>query len=122
MKFSLKALTATTLSFLGMSQLESVNAGITLGECPSADTIPVQKNFDLGRYAGQWYEIASDKATEFTIATTCTTANYTPLANGDIEVVNRGYYWYALGQYISVKGEAACDPNEGVCIINFFGR
>lgn len=118
MKFSLTALTATTLSYL----TQSVNAGLVLGECPSPDSIPRVENFDLTRYVGQWYEIASDKATEFTIATTCTTAKYTPLANGNVEVVNRGYYWYALGQYISVDGEASCQSTgEGVCTVNFFG-
>ena len=120
MKFSLTALTATALSYL----TQSVNAGLVLGECLSPDSIPRVENFDLSRYVGNWYEIASDKATEFTIATTCTTAKYTPLANGNVGIVNRGYYQYALGQYISVDGEASCDANtnEGVCTVNFFGK
>ena len=119
MKFSLAALTATTLSYL----TQFVNAGQVLGECPSLDSIPRVENFDVGAYVGQWYQIATDKGTRFG-ETACTTAEYTPLANGNVKVVNRAYGFEGLGGYYSVEGEASCDLNnqEGVCIVNFFGQ
>ncbi len=61
---------ATTTERLGLAPLEVV---------PSVD---------LARYAGRWYEIASFPQS-FQRGCTATEANYTPLPDGDIRVVNR---------------------------------
>ncbi len=57
---------------------------------PGSDKPPLQAvaAVDLARYLGQWYEIAS-YPNPFQRDCTATTANYSQLPNGAIQVVNR---------------------------------
>ncbi|OBS80720.1 hypothetical protein A6R68_21076 [Neotoma lepida] len=55
-----------------------------LGECPSP---PVQKNFDILKYLGKWYEIEKIPAT-FDKGD-CNQANYVQMENGNIKMLNQ---------------------------------
>jgi apolipoprotein D and lipocalin family protein len=82
----------------------------------SLDTVP---NVNIDRYAGTWYEVARFPNT-FEKGLECVSATYTPLANGKIEVLNKGVK--AEGKVKSITGKAwRPDANrEGVLKVSFF--
>lgn len=67
--------------------LSSIVFALVLGsQVAQAEVRPVPY-VDLARYAGKWYEIGSFPQ-GFQRGCKCVTANYLPLSNGQIEVVN----------------------------------
>lgn len=54
------------------------------GWCPD---FPLQENFDLSQYLGQWHEAARMKGTQFESGD-CGWANYSLRENGHVKVVN----------------------------------
>ena len=75
------------------------------GTAAAAGSSPGIKGFDITRYTGTWYEIARLPA-PFEKGLTNVTATYTPLSNGKIEVVNRGFRGSAQAAENSIKGRA----------------
>lgn len=78
------------------------------GSCPD---VPVQADFDVGRYYGDWYEFER----YFFIAETllkCSAAQYSPLPDNTIQVINSGKN-FITGRESSVVGSARVDPNAG---------
>lgn len=72
------------------------------------DTVP---ELDIERYMGTWYEIAR-LPNSFEKDLSCTTANYSLLENGKVQVINRGYS--ALkDEYKEAKGKAWL-PNTSI--------
>jgi lipocalin len=59
-------------TFLVVSK--SVNGGIAFGDCLNPS---LQENFDIGNYAGVWYEQRRDTAALFELGE-CSQAKYTP--------------------------------------------
>lgn len=89
--------------------------------CTSSRELPTVDKVDLTRYAGKWYEIAR-LPNRFEEGLECVTANYTLLENGEIEVLNKGYYTQDNSQYKTAKGQAMVpDPNKpGEIKVTFF--
>ena len=110
----MKTLSATALFLAGQSE-----AKWSKGTCPE---VPTVQNLDASRYVGKWYEMARDQQIPFELGASCTTAHYTVRDDGDLDVANRSWYWYAFGQYISVHGKARCDTAHGECTVGFFGQ
>jgi len=81
---------------------------------------PVQ-GFDSGRYLGTWYEIARLDH-RFERGLEDITATYTSRADGDIEVLNRGYD-VAKGEWREIQGRAKFvgSPNVASLGVSFFG-
>lgn len=77
---------------------------------------PVQE-LDLKRYLGQWYEIARYDHF-FERGLTNTTANYSLLEDGKIQVVNSGYKNDAYQESI---GKAKTTDTIGLLRVSFFG-
>ena len=73
-----------TIISLGISFFFFGSMGVAMGEAP----LPVVSNVDLNRYVGKWYEIARYPAW-FQKGCFGSTAHYSLLDNGKIEVVNR---------------------------------
>jgi lipocalin len=65
----------------------------------------VVRDVDLNKYAGTWYEIAR-LPNYFERKLKCTSATYTLMKDGRIEVVNKGHYINDPGKTSSVKGIA----------------
>jgi len=78
-------------------------------------------NVDLERYVGKWYEIASIP-TWFSRNLVCVTATYTPMDDGRIEVLNKGFRNSPEGQLSQIRGTARVpDPNvPGRLRVSFF--
>ena len=92
-------------------------------KCPDPSSFTVEQNFDLARYAGEWYEIQRDKNTPFEWAAECTTAHYTPRENGtDVTVVNRSWEWWTLFNYHDIHGYATCPTDEARCDVVFYNK
>ena len=88
---------------------------------------PVQtvENVDLNRYAGLWYEIAKIPNSFQKKCLAKTTAEYTLLENGTVQVINRCQE--ADGQTNSAKGIARIVDTKSnaklqVSFVRFFGR
>lgn len=60
-----------------------------LGGCRTDDLPPAVKKLDIARYCGKWYEVAR-LPNWFEDGLSDVTADYTPVGNGKIKVVNRG--------------------------------
>jgi len=79
------------------------------------------KNFDKERYLGKWYEIARiDFKYERDLNNT--TAEYSPMSNGKIKVVNKGYN-YKKKKWETATGKAKFvgDENTAMLKVSFFG-
>ncbi len=85
-------------------------AALALAGCatplPPPATVP---RVDLGRYAGLWYEIESFPSV-FQSGCECTTAEYRPLSDGTVEVVNS---CYRGGRLRTIRGTARAMPGSG---------
>jgi len=77
---------------------------------------------DLERYEGKWYEIGRF-GLFFEMGLTNVTAEYTLMEDGEIRVVNQGFYGSPNGLKSSIKGTAyAPNPDEtGKLLVRFFG-
>lgn len=76
---------------------------------------------DVGRYVGTWYEIASVKQF-FSIGLVNTTANYSPLPDGSIQVVNSGRYFTKDGPLSTIVGSAVpVDSSNARLNVSFTG-
>jgi lipocalin len=106
MKFSLIA----GLAALGM--VDQTQATISGGSCPK--TITTMDPFNPSAYLGRWYDASSD----FRFTGPCTTATYQLKENGNIQIKNRGWFWWFFFSYYTVMGEAACNT-DGKCWVNF---
>ena len=63
----------------------------TVGASAAAEPLRVVSHVDLGRYVGTWYEIASIPASFQRFCAGGTTATYTLLPNGQVQVTNQCY-------------------------------
>lgn len=83
------------------------------GGCPSATA---ENDFDIKGYLGIWYEISAYPAI-FSIATSCTQAEYLLLPNNSIQVNNTALQF---GHYTNIIGNAI-QPElaVGELIVNF---
>jgi len=63
----------------------------TIGTTAGASGLRVVSHVDLGRYVGTWYQIASIPASFQSFCAGGTTATYTVLENGQVEVQNQCY-------------------------------
>ncbi len=88
--------------------------------CSSTRELPTEKNVDLNRYAGVWYEIAR-LPNRFERNLKCVTAQYKLLGPNKIEVVNKGYS-ITKNKYKSVKGKAWVPDNamQGRIKVQFY--
>lgn len=78
-------------------------------------------NFQIGRYVGQWYEIARlDHPFERGLSRI--TATYTPREDGGVTVVNRGYA-VEDGEWKEAEGKAYFveGADKGYLKVSFFG-
>ena len=96
-------------SILGLA-----SAGLHAGECPK--TVNTVSPFDAAAYMGTWYEAKAD----FFFSGPCTTATYALKSNGDVEVKNRGWFWWFFLSYFTLSGQAGCPASDaGKCWVNF---
>jgi len=93
--------------------------------CPGCGGIPSGvepvNNFEIGRYAGIWYEIARlDHPFERDLENV--SATYRPQENGSIEVINRGFDRREK-RWKTVRGKAKFvgDRRTGRLKVSFFG-
>jgi apolipoprotein D and lipocalin family protein len=94
---------------------------VTLAGCAGIPKgITPVKNFDAQRYLGEWYEIARLEHS-FEKGLSDITANYSPLADGGMKVVNRGYD-AQKGEWRVAEGKAYPmeDPGIGYYKVSFF--
>ncbi len=76
---------------------------------------------DVNRYIGTWYEIASVKQF-FSIGLVDTTANYSLLPDGSIQVVNSGHYFTKNGPLSIITGTAVpVDASNARLNVSFTG-
>jgi apolipoprotein D and lipocalin family protein len=81
--------------------------------CKSTKLIPAPvKYVDVTRYAGLWYEIASNPTT-FTKGCQCTTAEYTIKDDGTLNVLNKCRKGPNGSKISSISGTAFVVPNSG---------
>ncbi|CAF3535131.1 unnamed protein product [Rotaria sp. Silwood2] len=78
----------------------SIAGTFAANECPK---IVTQKNFDINKYFGFWYE-AYRNENLFEIGYTCSNATYTKNDDGSVGVWNQAHN--AVGTYESIKGTA----------------
>ena len=64
---------------------------------------------------GTWYEQKAD----FFWSGECTTATYTAMANTDIEVKNRAWFWWFFLTYFTLSGSATCLTTQAECWVTF---
>ena len=85
------------------------------------DTVKPVGNFEVGRYLGQWYEIARLDH-RFERGLQQVTADYALNPDGSLKVVNRGFS-AADGAWKEAEGRAVFvrDPDEGYLKVSFFG-
>ena len=110
--------TAFALALLALNDLDQVNAGYWFGSCPTTTN---QANIDLPSYLGTWYEFTRDSTFIVETGTSCTTATYSSNAFGNINVVNRSYYWPMsfTADWITAEGQASCSAAAGSCNVGF---
>jgi apolipoprotein D and lipocalin family protein len=79
------------------------------------------KDFDKERYLGKWYEIARIDF-KFERDMNNTTAEYSPMANGKIKVVNKGYN-YKKKKWETATGKAKFVGDESTAMlkVSFWG-
>ena len=101
--------------FLAALATNEASALLTWGEkCPSG-VISTMAGFDKQKYLGRWYAQEQD----FRFSGPCTTATYKLNSDGNIDVANRGWYWWFFFTYYSVNGTASCPTNDGKCWVTF---
>lgn len=110
-------------SFL-FSALALLGAGLAvllLGGCATRPPLQTVPQVDLQRYAGTWHEIARSPNWFQRKCTGATTAEYTPMEDGRIRVVNRCQT--ASGKWQEVQGTARVipDSNQARLKVNFGG-
>ena len=110
--------TALGLALLALNDLGQVNAGIWFGSCPATTN---QANINLNSYTGVWYEYTRDAAFAYETFSSCTTATYSVLSSGNVNVVNRCYYWPLsfTASWVTANGEASCNAAAGACTVGF---
>ena len=107
MKFSL-------IASLAALSIDQTQATISSGDCPK--TVNTMPGFAVGPYLGRWYDMSSD----FFFAGPCTSATYLLKDNGNVQIKNRGWFWWFFFSYYSVLGEATCSATDnGKCWVNF---
>ena len=74
------------LGYIGTGVLYGgyIAARVIFGSCPKVE---LQKNFDLEKYLGTWYEMKRSESITFEEGT-CVTAHYSLLESGYVEVLN----------------------------------
>jgi apolipoprotein D and lipocalin family protein len=110
----MKAISAITAALL----LGTAEASISDGACSSYTS---QASFDKAKYLGKWHEIHGDYGNPGEFGAACTTAQYRLKTDGDIQVTNRGNYWWLLGGYVHLGGDARCNNSDGRCTVAFYG-
>jgi len=83
--------------------------------------VTVVNNFNAQRFLGTWYEIARYDH-RFERGLEKVTANYSPMRDGGIQVINRGYN-AERGMWQQVKGKAyfTGSPSRGALKVSFIG-
>ncbi|XP_044746729.1 apolipoprotein D-like [Coccinella septempunctata] len=87
------------------------------GKCPEIDS--VQKNFDLNKYTGRWFE-AEKYFANFELGKKCIFADYSLFENGTMKVLNQDIN-INTHKKSSIEGNArpAGDDKEGKLLVNF---
>lgn len=104
--------------------LAALAAAFLVVACSSPTPPPgvtVVSPFDSQRFMGKWYEIARlDHHFERSLQKV--TANYSPLDDGGIRIINRGYN-RERGMWQEVKGKAyfTGSPDRGALKVSFIG-
>lgn len=104
--------------------LAALAAAFLVVACSSPTPPPgvtVVSPFDAQRFMGNWYEIARlDHRFERNLQKV--TANYSPLDDGGIRVINRGYN-IERGMWQEIKGKAyfTGSPDRGALKVSFIG-
>jgi apolipoprotein D and lipocalin family protein len=87
---------------------------------PDGPPLRTVEKVDLSRYAGTWYEIATIPMS-FQKGCVAVTATYTPLPDGDIQVVNRCRQGTLDGPERTATGKAwTVDPSNAKLEVRFF--
>lgn len=110
------------IKFLGLALL-GVGAFVLINSCSVKvpENVTVVKNFDVEKYAGNWYEIARfDFKYEKDMKNV--SATYTLNEDGSIQVVNKGYD-FIKNEWKEVKGKAKFvgDEDKAALKVSFFG-
>ena len=90
------------LGYIGTGALYGgyIASRVIFGSCPKVE---LQKDFDLERYLGVWYEMKRSESVTFEKGT-CVTARYSLLDSGYVEVLNSILLY--SGELYSRVGEA----------------
>jgi apolipoprotein D and lipocalin family protein len=108
--------------FRTVGRLLALLGASALAGCTAAPSgVRPVTGFDAERYLGKWYEIARLDHS-FERGLTNVSATYTPLENGGIRVVNRGWN-PEKGKWKQAEGRAyfTGDPDTGSLKVSFFG-
>jgi apolipoprotein D and lipocalin family protein len=119
-RIKLRARAAGPIGGLGLALFA---ATFMLAGCgASGPPLPTVEYVDLARYAGRWYEIAR-YPNSFERNCAGVTADYTPLPNGEIEVLNTCRKFTIDGRLESAKGTARVVDTEtnAKLKVRFFG-
>ena len=104
-----------------ISKLLSIAALVNATSASGCPDVPVQADFDPVSYTGRWFTISRNKNSPFEWWGQCETADYTLKDDGDIKVVNRGWFWWGAG-YATAVGNANCPNGEAKCHVDFTGK
>ena len=94
------------------------DAKVHIGGCPKPDVV---QDFDMSRYDGQWYEIATSPDNVLESGWSCVSESYTSKNNGFYDIHTpyikdgKPHLW-AKGQ------EMVCPGTDGHCVVNFKGQ
>ena len=104
--------------------IAAVTAAFLVVACSSPTPPPgvtVVSNFDAQRFLGTWYEIARFDH-RFERGLEKVTANYSPMDDGGIQVINRGYNPdREMWQQSIGKAYFTGDPRRAALKVSFFG-
>lgn len=86
----MKKLFCPSLPSINYKIMLGLTLAFLLGACSSNKTLSTVSKLDIQQYAGTWYEIARLPNT-FEKGMQCVSATYTPMENGRISVLNKGW-------------------------------
>ena len=93
--------------YLSLAAL-TTEARLSFGSCP--DNV-YKTDFDMSRYTGTWYSVASDPQFPYTMMATCVYKKFTQDSNGDYDLHFGGYY-PMMFQYGGVGGKVYCEGSD----------
>lgn len=100
-------------SLITLALVGSATARISRGICP---TVPLQDNFDAGRYVGTWFQVAKDLSSPFENGY-CEQQRLSVNPDGTLKVFNTQLD-KDTGVIETASGTAVC--NGPTCLVKFF--